>query len=165
MKLSRTRFYGFSGFLLLSMVILAACGDPTATTAPAATPTVAPTTAAATTLAPTTAAAAGGATTAAVTGTRPAATPTAPLPTLADTKAEAGRVVFARTCAGCHLGQGQLAGRAPQLSVSQNAINPDFVRQRVRTGSPGKMPAFDQTKVSDADIENIILYLKAIHKG
>lgn len=163
MKLSRTRFYGFSGLLLLSMVILAACGDPTATTAPAATPTVAPTTAVATTLAPTTAAAAGGTT--AASGTRPAATPTAPLPTLADTQAEAGRVVFAKTCAGCHLGQGQLAGRAPQLSVSQNAINADFVRQRIRTGSPGKMPAFDQTKVSDADIESIILYLKAIHKS
>jgi mono/diheme cytochrome c family protein len=84
---------------------------------------------------------------------------------LADTQAEAGRVVFAKTCAGCHLGQGQLAGRAPQLSVSQNAINPDFVRQRIRNGSPGKMPAFDQTKVSDADIESIILYLKAIHKS
>ena len=81
-----------------------------------------------------------------------------------DAKAEAGRLVFAKTCAGCHLGQGTLAGRAPQLSVSQNAINADFVRNRVRKGK-APMPAFDTTKVSDADLENIIVYLQAIHKS
>ena len=142
---------------LLGVVGLAACGDSTATSAPAAAvpPTVAPTTAVSVTIAPTTAAS---------TTTRAAAAPTPPLPTQSDPKAEAGRQVFARTCAGCHLGQGTQAGRAPQLSVSQNAINPDFVRHQVRTGK-APMPAFDTTKVSDADLENIIVYLQAIHKS
>ena len=149
--------------LLLGVIGLAACGDSTSTTAPA--PAAAPTTAVSVTLAPTTApasatTAAAGATTAA----RPTAAPTPPLPTQADAKAEAGRQVFAKTCAGCHLGQGTQAGRAPQLSVSQNAINPDFVRNQVRKGK-APMPAFDTTRVSDADLENIIAYLQAIHKS
>lgn len=149
--------------LLLAVVSLAACGDNTAIPAPAA--TVAPTTAVVVTVAPTTAAAS--ATTAAAGGTTApagAANPTPPLPTQADAKAEAGRLVFAKTCAGCHLGQGTLAGRALQLSVSQNAINADFVRNQVRKGK-APMPAFDTTKVSDADLENIIVYLQAIHKS
>jgi mono/diheme cytochrome c family protein len=153
---------------LLGIIGLAACGDNTATTAPpAAAPTTAavaaaPTTAAA---APTTAAGAAGATTAAAGGTTAAAAaaaPTPPLPTQSDTRAEAGRLVFARSCAGCHLGQGTQAGRAPQLSVSQNAINADLVRTQVRNGK-NRMPAFDQTKVTDAELEGIIVYLKAIH--
>lgn len=167
----RKRFYGLSWLLLLGLLVLAACGDATNTSAPAAAPTTAPTTAAATTAASTTAAAttaaaASGATTAAAgAATTVAATPTAPLPTRADASAEAGRQVVARNCAGCHLQQGLAAGRAPQLSTSQNAINADFVRNQVRNGSASKrMPAFDQTKISDADLANIILYLKAIHK-
>lgn len=141
---------------LVGVLALAACGDNTATSAPAAA-AAAPTTAISVTLAPTTAAAS---TTAA--GTKAAPAPTAPLPTQSDPKAEAGRLIFAKTCAGCHLGQGTQAGRAPQLSVSQNAINPDFVRNQVRNGKP-PMPAFNTSKVSDADLENIIAYLKAIH--
>jgi mono/diheme cytochrome c family protein len=138
---------------LVGVLGLAACGDNT--TAPAATST----TAVSVTLAPTTAA---DSTTAAGTQASGGAAPTAPLPTQSDPKAEAGRLIFAKTCAGCHLGQGTQAGRAPQLSVSQNAINPDFVRNQVRKGK-APMPAFDQSKVSDADLENIIAYLKAIH--
>lgn len=142
---------------LLGVVGLAACGDSTATSAP---PAAAPTTVAvvATTAASATTAAAGATTAAA------APNPTPPLPTQADAKAEAGRQIFAKTCAGCHLGQGTLAGRAPQLSVSQNAINADFVRNQVRKGK-APMPAFDTSRVSDADLENIIVYLKAIHKS
>ena len=141
---------------LVGVLSLAACGDNTVTTAPAQ--AAASATAAVTvTLAPTTAAAS---TTAAA--TKAPAAPTAPLPTQSDPKAEAGRLVFAKTCAGCHLGQGTQAGRAPQLSVSQNAINPDFVRNQVRKGK-APMPAFDQSRISDADLENIIAYLKAIH--
>jgi mono/diheme cytochrome c family protein len=149
--------------LLAGLVSLAACGDNTATTAP---PTAAavPTTALVVSVAPTTAVAS--ATTAAAGSTTAAAgaNPTPPLPTQADAKAEAGRLIFAKTCAGCHLGQGTQAGKAPQLSKSQNAINPDFVRNQVRNGK-NKMPAFDTSKVSDADLENIIVYLKAIHSS
>ncbi len=148
--------------LLLTVVSLAACGDSTSTSIPVA---AAPTTAVSVTVAPTKAAVttAAGATTAAAGGTTAAAAaPTPPLPTQADAKAEAGRLIFAKTCAGCHAGQGTQAGRSPQLSVSQNAINADFVRTQVRNGK-GRMPAYDQTKISDADLENIILYLKAIH--
>lgn len=136
---------------LVGVLGLAACGDNTTAPAPAAASTTA---AVSVTLAPTTAAA----------GTRASggAAPTAPLPTQSDPKVEAGRQIFAKTCAGCHLGQGTQAGRAPQLSVSQNAINPDFVRNQVRKGK-APMPAFDQSKISDADLENIIAYLKAIH--
>ncbi len=147
--------------LLLAVVSLAACGDSTSTSVPVA---AAPTTAVSVTVAPTKAVTtAAGATTAAAGGTTAAAAaPTPPLPTQADAKAEAGRLIFAKTCAGCHAGQGTQAGRSPQLSVSQNATNADFVRTQVRNGK-GRMPAYDATKVSDADLENIILYLKAIH--
>lgn len=146
---------------LLGVVGLAACGDATNTSAP---PAAAPTTAAA--VAPTTAVSATVAPTKAASATTAAAgtTAAAPQPTQSDPKAEAGRQIFAKTCAGCHLGEGTQAGRAPQLSVSQNAINADFVKNQVRNGK-GRMPAFDTTKVSDADLENIILYLKAIHKS
>lgn len=177
---SRTRLLALLCLAALSTLILVACGDPTATSAPAATPTTvpttaAPTTAAATTAAATTAAASGATTAAAGAGTTAAGgaagsattaapAPTAPLPTMAGTQEELGRQAFARTCAGCHLQQGLAGGRAPQLSTSQNAINADFVRKQVRNGGT-KMPKFDQTKVSDADLENIILYLKAIHKS
>ncbi len=160
--------------LLVASLVLVACGDPTATPVPATTaaipPTTAPaaTTAAAATAAATTAAAAGattaaaGATTAAA-GAAPA--PTAPLPTMSAPGPEAGRQVFAARCTGCHFQQGQaVGGCGPNLSVSKNAIDPDFVRKQVR-GGKGIMPAFDQTRVSDADLENIILYLKAINKG
>src|SRR4051794_38194597 len=119
----RKVFYRLSWLLLLGSLMLAACGDATNTSAPAAAPTTAPTTAAATTAAATTAAAttaaattaAAGATTAAAGATTVAATPTAPLPTMADPAAEAGRQVVAQRCAGCHLQQGLAAGRAPQL--------------------------------------------------
>ena len=146
---------------LVGILGLAACGDNTATSAPAQA-AAAPTTTVAVTLAPTTAAATTAAVSTTAAGTKAPAAPTAPLPTQSDPKAEAGRLVFAKTCAGCHLGQGTQAGRAPQLSVSQNAINPDFVRNQVRNGKP-PMPAFSTAKVSDADLENIIAYLKAIH--
>jgi mono/diheme cytochrome c family protein len=154
--------------LLAGLVSLAACGDNTATTAPPAAAAV-PTTALVVSVAPTTAAAsattaAAGSTTAAAgaAATKAPAAPTPPLPTQADAQAEAGRLIFAKTCAGCHLGQGTQAGKAPQLSKSQNAINPDFVRHQVRTGK-APMPAFDTTKVTDTDLANIIVYLKAIH--
>ncbi len=137
--------------LLAGVLSLSACGDNTSTFAPVAT------TAAATTAA----VAAGSVTTAAAAGAAPA--PTVPLPTLSDSKAEAGRLVVAKTCSGCHLGQGTQAGRAPVLATSQNANNPDFVRKQVRQGGT-RMPAFDQTKVSDAELDSIILYLQAIHK-
>jgi len=154
------RLARFVWLLPLVAFMLAACGDPTATTVP---PTAAPPTATAVpaTTAPAT-------TTAAATTTvgSPAAAPnpTPPLPTLADTASEAGRLVFAKTCAGCHLGQGTQAGRAPVLATSAKAIDPDFVRKQVRNGGT-RMPAFDATKVSDAQIESLILYLKAIHKS
>jgi mono/diheme cytochrome c family protein len=148
----------FVWLLPLVALLMVACGDPTATNVP---PTAAPPTA---TAVPTTTAAA--TTTAAVAATTTAAAPapTPPLPTLADPASEAGRLVFAKTCAGCHLGQGTLAGRAPVLATSAKAIDPDFVRKQVRSGGT-RMPAFDATKVSDEQIESLILYLKAIHKN
>lgn len=174
------KFYRFSWLLLPAMLLLAACGDSSATsTVPAA---IATATRPATTLAATTAqATTAAATTAPVTTVAPttAAATTAPVTTAAATttaasattsaavdpqKAEAGHKVFVMQCNGCHVEEGKKAGYGPNLSTSQNALNPDYVRGNVRNGR-GKMVAFDKSEVSDADLENIILYLRSIHQN
>ncbi len=173
------------GLAILTALVLVACGDATSTTAsnPVAAPSVAAaTTSVATTAATTTSAATTAATTtsiattsavttsAATTTTSAAgttaagATSAAALPPLnLSESAEAGRKVVAARCSGCHLQEGRAAGRAPQLSVSQNALDAAYVTSNIRNGK-GRMPAFDQTKVSDTDLANIIAYLKAIHQ-
>ncbi|NWJ46394.1 MAG: cytochrome c [Chloroflexi bacterium] len=149
------RWVSYIWALPLFVLLVVACGDNTATPVPpATTAAVAATHSTTTTAAVTTAA----------TTTTAVPNPTLPLPTQADTTAEAGRQAFAKVCAGCHLGQGTQAGKAPVLALSTNAINADFVRNQVRKG--GKlMPPISTSRISDADLENVIVYLKAIHKS
>lgn len=167
------KVFRFSWILMAGCLLLAACGDSTATsTVPAATATSRPTNTAipATTAPPTTVAP----TTAPVTTVAPTtAPPTTVAPTTAAAtttvaldpqRVEAGRKVFDVQCMGCHLEEGKKEGYGPNLSTSQNALNPDYVRGNVRNGR-GRMIAFDKTEVSDADLENIILYLRSIHQG
>ncbi len=186
---SKLRFFRLSWLLSLGILVLSACGDPTATP-PSSTPTTVPTTAAATTAARTTTVAATTAapttaapttaiaTTAApttVAATTVAATTSAPATTAASTtaaataavsvdpqKAAAGLTVFHTQCSGCHVKDGKEQGFGPNLSTSQKALDPAYITGNVRNGR-GLMPAFTKAEVSDDDLANIIVYLKSIH--
>ncbi len=179
-SLNKARFSVLSLILLITF-ILVACGDSTATsTVPAAPtiappststratavttaiPTAAPTTVAATTVAPTTASTTNIPTTLAATTAAPATT--AATTSVDPQKAEAGRKVFVTQCAGCHLGEGKSGGGiGPNLATSEKSLDAALVRSNVRNGK-GQMVAFTPAEVSDADLENIIIYLKSIHK-
>ncbi len=137
--LSRLKLYRFVWLLLIGGLVLAGCGDPTAT--------VAPTKAAATTAASTTSAAAADA---------GSADPQ---------KIAAGQKVFVTQCQVCHLNGGKSSGGAgPNLAFSKKSLDADRVRKNVRNGAEA-MPAFDQTKLPDADLENIVLYVKSIYQS
>jgi mono/diheme cytochrome c family protein len=64
--------------------------------------------------------------------------------------------LFASTCGFCHSDGGRAAGRGPQLMGTQR--NDEFLRDRIKNGKEGAMPAFGQT-LSDADIDAIIKYI------
>jgi mono/diheme cytochrome c family protein len=67
--------------------------------------------------------------------------------------------LFATTCGWCHSDAGRSAGKGPQLMNS--ARSDEFLRNRIKNGKAGAMPAFDQT-LSDADIDQIIAYIRAL---
>lgn len=67
--------------------------------------------------------------------------------------------LFASTCGWCHSDGGRAAGKGPQLMDSQRSD--DYIRNRIKTGKPGAMPAFDQA-FSDAQIDEIIKYIRAL---
>jgi mono/diheme cytochrome c family protein len=67
--------------------------------------------------------------------------------------------VFASTCGWCHSDGGRAAGKGPQLMDS--ARSDDFLRNRIKTGKSGAMPAFGST-YSDAQIEEIIKYIRSL---
>lgn len=67
-------------------------------------------------------------------------------------------------CQSCHFNGGKSsAGPGPNLAFSRKSLDSKTVTENVRKGEEG-MTAFDKTKLSDADLENIIQYLKAIHE-
>jgi mono/diheme cytochrome c family protein len=72
--------------------------------------------------------------------------------------------LFASTCGFCHSDGGRVAGRGPQLMDSPR--DDDFLRNRIKTGKQGAMPAFGEA-FSDAQIEDIIKYIRALkpHQG
>ena len=72
--------------------------------------------------------------------------------------------LFASTCGWCHSDGGRAAGKGPQLMDSQRSD--DYIRNRIKTGKQGAMPAFDQA-FSDAQIDEIIKYIRALkpHEG
>ena len=67
--------------------------------------------------------------------------------------------LFATICGFCHANGGRAAGKGPQLM--NTARSDDFIRNRIKNGKEGAMPAFGKT-FSDADIDQIIAYIRAL---
>jgi mono/diheme cytochrome c family protein len=66
------------------------------------------------------------------------------------------RALFASNCGFCHSDGGRSAGRGPQLMETQRSD--EFIRERIKNGKEGAMPAFGQM-FSDSDINVIIKYI------
>src|SRR5215475_6814181 len=67
--------------------------------------------------------------------------------------------LFATTCGWCHSDGGRAAGKGPQLMDS--ARDDDFLRNRIKNGKNGAMPAFGAT-FSDVQIDEIVKYIRAL---
>lgn len=65
--------------------------------------------------------------------------------------------LFATTCGWCHTDGGRIAGKGPQLMDTTRSD--DFVRNRIKNGKEGAMPAFGAS-LTDADIDAIIHYIR-----
>ena len=65
--------------------------------------------------------------------------------------------LFATTCGWCHSDGGRAAGKGPQLMDTKR--DDDFIRNRIKNGKPGAMPAFG-AQFSDAQIDQIIKYIR-----
>ena len=63
------------------------------------------------------------------------------------------------TCGFCHSDGGRVAGRGPQLMNTQRSD--DFIRNRIKMGKEGAMPAFG-VAFSDAQIDQIIKYIRSL---
>ena len=72
--------------------------------------------------------------------------------------------LFATTCGWCHSDGGRAAGKGPQLMDSPR--DDDFLRNRIKNGKSGAMPAFGAS-FSDAQIDDIIKYIRSLkpHEG
>jgi mono/diheme cytochrome c family protein len=70
-----------------------------------------------------------------------------------------GEVLFASTCGFCHAEGGRAAGRGPQLMNTKRSD--DFIRDRIKNGKTGAMPAFGAT-FSDVQIDQIIKYIRGL---
>ena len=64
--------------------------------------------------------------------------------------------LFASTCGFCHGDGGRAEGKGPQLMGTRRTD--EFLRDRIKNGKEGAMPAFGQT-LSDADIDAVIKYI------
>lgn len=67
--------------------------------------------------------------------------------------------LFASTCGWCHSDGGRAAGKGPQLMDSPRSD--DFIRNRIKTGKEGAMPAFGSA-FSDVQIDAIIKYIRSL---
>jgi mono/diheme cytochrome c family protein len=67
--------------------------------------------------------------------------------------------IFATTCGWCHSDGGRAAGKGPQLMDS--ARDDDYMRNRIKNGKNGAMPAFGVT-FSDAQVDDMIKYIRAL---
>jgi mono/diheme cytochrome c family protein len=65
--------------------------------------------------------------------------------------------LFATTCGWCHSDGGRAAGKGPQLMDTQRTD--DFIRNRIKNGKQGAMPAFGSL-FNDAQIDQIIKYIR-----
>ena len=67
--------------------------------------------------------------------------------------------LFGTTCGWCHSDGGRAVGKGPQLMDSKRSD--DFMRNRIKNGKEGAMPAFG-TVFSDAQIDQIIKYIREL---
>ena len=67
--------------------------------------------------------------------------------------------VFASTCGWCHSDGGRAPGKGPQLMHSQRTD--DFLRDRIKTGKSGAMPAFGEV-FDDTQIDAIVKYIREL---
>jgi mono/diheme cytochrome c family protein len=67
--------------------------------------------------------------------------------------------LFASTCGWCHSDAGRTAGKGPQLMDSSRTD--DYLRNRIKMGKEGAMPAFGAA-FNDAQIDEIIKYIRAL---
>jgi mono/diheme cytochrome c family protein len=67
--------------------------------------------------------------------------------------------LFASTCGFCHGDGGRAAGKGPQLMNTQRTD--EFLRDRIKNGKEGAMPAFGQM-LGDADVDAIIKYIREL---
>jgi mono/diheme cytochrome c family protein len=65
--------------------------------------------------------------------------------------------LFATTCGWCHSDGGRAAGKGPQLMDTKR--DDDFIRNRIKNGKEGAMPAFG-TMFNDKQIDQIIKYIR-----
>ena len=72
--------------------------------------------------------------------------------------------LFAATCGFCHSDGGRAPGRGPQLMNSPR--DDDLLRDRIKNGKSGAMPAFGTT-FTDVQVDEIIKYIRALkpHQG
>jgi mono/diheme cytochrome c family protein len=67
--------------------------------------------------------------------------------------------LFATTCGWCHSDGGRAAGKGPQLMDTNR--DDDLIRNRIKNGKPGAMPAL-AGMFSDAQIDEIIKYIREL---
>jgi mono/diheme cytochrome c family protein len=67
--------------------------------------------------------------------------------------------LFASTCGFCHSNGGRAAGRGPQLMNSPR--DDDFIRNRIKNGKEGAMPAFGAA-FNETQIDEIIKYIRSL---
>ncbi|GLR87522.1 cytochrome c6 [Bradyrhizobium iriomotense] len=67
--------------------------------------------------------------------------------------------LFAGTCGFCHSEGGRAAGKGPQLMNTPR--DDDFIRNRIKHGKQGAMPAFDGA-LTDSQIDQIVTYIRAL---
>jgi mono/diheme cytochrome c family protein len=67
--------------------------------------------------------------------------------------------LIASTCGFCHSDGGRAAGKGPQLMGTTKSD--DFIRERIKDGKQGAMPAFGGA-LSDAQIDDIIKYIRSL---
>jgi len=67
--------------------------------------------------------------------------------------------LFASTCGWCHSDGGRAAGKGPQLMNSTRTD--DYLRNRIKNGKEGAMPAFGSA-FSDPQIDEIIKYIRSL---
>jgi mono/diheme cytochrome c family protein len=65
--------------------------------------------------------------------------------------------LFATTCGWCHSDGGRAAGKGPQLMDTKR--DDDFIRNRIKNGKQGAMPAFGAA-FDDTQIDEIIKYIR-----